>query len=187
MADKTGKDGQNRPLRNSADKSGDDSAAPAKARTMHPPRHLSDRVPKSGGPTPESAILAALNSAEELIEGYQGWAVDDLEDLWRAFQDAADKKAGPADIRQMFDIAHEIRGQGGTFGFPLITAISDSLCKYLDQRKEMAARAGEVVRVHILAMKAVFRQELKGDQGALGRELPKLLAHLRDRADMGGG
>ena len=154
---------------------------------MHPPRHLSDRVPRSGGPSPEAAILAALNAAEDLIEGYQGWAVDDLEDLWRAFQDASDEAAGPEDIRQMFDIAHEIRGQGGTFGFPLITAISDSLCKFLDHRRSLGVRAGEVVRVHILAMKAVFRQELEGGQGPLNRELPTLLAQLRDRADVADG
>ncbi len=192
MAEKPGKDGLIRPPKTLADKLLGDEDEPAPtapnldgpAQKMQPPRHLSDRVPRSGGPNPDAAILKALNAAEDLIEGYQGWAVDDLEALWRAFTAATDGTAGRTEIRQMFDIAHEIRGQGGTFGFPLITSISDSLCKYLDQRKQLSGRAGDVIRVHILAMKAVFRQQLKGDQGALSKELPTLLAHLRDRADM---
>ncbi|MDA1089961.1 MAG: Hpt domain-containing protein [Proteobacteria bacterium] len=155
----------------------------SKASIIKPDRQLGDKVGKTGGPTPEQAILRALNATENLSEAYQGWAVDDLQDLWRAFQESASDEG--AEVRKMFNIAHEVRGQGGSFGFPLITSISDSLCKVLEPRTSLTRRDMEVIRIHILAMKAVFHQGLKGDSGnagKVGHELPQLLAALRKRS-----
>ena len=81
----------------------------------------------------------------------------------------------------MLEIAHGIRGEGGSFGFQLISTIGDSLCKFLEGKRKLTAAGSEVVKVHILAMRAVFRQELKGPQPAMERDLRQLLALLRQR------
>lgn len=152
----------------------------APADIHRPPVRLKDKVPETGGPDPQTAVLRALSAAKDLMEGYQGWAVDDLQKLWEAYESSAD---GAADVRRMYSIAHEIRGQGGSFGFPLISVVGDSLCKFLDRRQALDGPDRDIVRIHILAMKAVFRQGLKGDRGPLARELPKLLLALRTRVD----
>ena len=145
---------------------------------IDPGRHLRDKVRKSGGPTPEQAVMRALNTAESMMDDYQGWAVDDLQALWKVFQESS---AGTGNARELFDIAHEVRGQGGSFGFPLISLIGDSLCKFLEPRTILSARELEVVKIHILAMKAVFHQGLKGKQKGLDGELRGLLASLRNK------
>lgn len=159
----------------------------ARERNVHPPpRHISQKVPKRGGPSPEYAIRRALDLADDLVGDYQGWAVDDLEKLWQQFR--ASTKAPPAkrDIQRMFDMAHEIRGQGGSFGFPLISVLADSLCKFLEGRGRLRERDIDVVKIHILAMKAVFRQGLRGAQAPLSQDLGILLPELRNRVDDGG-
>lgn len=148
---------------------------------VRPPNRLASKVKRSGGPTPEQAILRALNAAEDLMDEYQGWAVDDLTKLWQTFQKSTGKGLNGAQILQMFEIAHGIRGEGGSFGFPLVTVISDSLCKFLEGKKTMSAPEQEVVKVHILAMRAVFRQKLSGPQPKMEGELRQLLTLLRDR------
>ena len=149
---------------------------------VEPKRRMAARVKKSGGPPPDVAIMRALNAAEDLIDSYQGWAVDDLEALWRKFLEASVQDPnGTLDVNAMFDMAHEIRGQGGSFGFPLISVVGDSLCKFLDGRNNIMAKDLDVIRVHILAMKAVFRQGIKGDNSALNHELASLLRALRER------
>lgn len=157
------------------------------AQIIRPSRHISRKVPKTGGPRPDEAILRALNAAEDLMEHYQGWAVDDLSKLWQQFQDLQHEESrelAAAEIIEMFNVAHEIRGQGGTFGFPLISLIGDSLCKFIEDRKQISPIELEVIRVHILAMKAVFRQELRGPQTPMRRDLDELLQLLRTKVDL---
>lgn len=152
---------------------------------IRPPRHISRKVPKTGGLEPEEAILRALSAASELTEEYQGWAVDDLERLWGKFKKlSGDAENSKADISELFDIAHEIRGQGGSFDFPLITTIADSLCKFIDQRQQLNAAELEVFKVHIMAMKAVFRQQLKGKQPDLNVQLTELLLSIRNKVQL---
>ncbi len=148
---------------------------------VQPPKRLKDKVRRSGGPTPESAILRALNAAEDLMDTYQGWAVDDLAKLWQTFQGTGAKAPSKKRINDMFGMSHDIRGEGGSFGFPLVSVIADSLCKFLEPREKLSKAELEVVKVHILAMRAVFRQDLKGAQPRLEREMHQLLAMLRDR------
>jgi len=145
---------------------------------IKPPSRLSDKVGKTGGPTPEQAVMRALGAVEGMMDGYQGWAVDDLQSLWQAFQDTA---TGKGEISEMYEIAHQSRGEGGTFGFPLISQIGDSLCRFLGGKEDLSKTDLGVIRIHILAMKAVFKQDLKGTGSALAEELPELLLALRER------
>ncbi len=84
-------------------------------------------------------------------------------------------------IVEMFDMSHSIRGEGGSFGFPLVSVVGDSLCKFIEGKTDLTAQELEVVKVHILAMRAVFRQNLKGAQPKLEHELRQLLTLLRER------
>ena len=153
----------------------------AEARFLQPSKHPSQKV-RPGGPSMERAILQAVNAAEDLIGQYQCWAVDDLEKLWQAFLETSQKgRADPERLQELYDLTHEARGQGGSFGFPLISVVGDSLCKYLDGRTRLKAKDLDVIKVHIMAMKAIFRQELKGQQGGLTKELHMLLGLFREK------
>lgn len=157
----------------------------AKVSIIRPPRHISRKVPKSGGPSPEKAIMLALNAAGDLTNEYQGWAVDDLGDLWQKYQKlAAEGEVTSNEIAEMFDVAHEIRGQGGSFGFSLISVIADSLCKFIEGRSQLSVAEMDVIKVHILAMKAVFHQQLEGEQKELSEHLTELLQALRNKIDL---
>ena len=152
---------------------------------IRPPRHISRKVPKTGGPSPEQAIMQALNAAGDLADDYQGWAVDDLHNLWQKFQKlSADRQVTKTEMSEMFNIAHEIRGQGGSFGFDLITVIADSLCKFIEGRRRINESVLDVIRVHIMAMRAVFHQKLKGPQGELAEQISELLQALRNKVDL---
>ncbi len=156
----------------------------AKSSIIRPRRHISQKVPKSGGPSPKQAILRALNAAEDLMDSYQGWAIDDLARLWQKFEDVDGENASRKDIGEMFDIAHEARGQGGSFGFKLISTIADSLCKFLDGRRSLNPDELDVIKIHILAMKSVFNQDIKGPQPELSKQLAELMQALRNKIEL---
>ena len=66
---------------------------------IQPPNRLSRKIRKKGGPSAEQAILRALNAAEDLIDNYQGWAVDDLTQLWKAYEESRNG-GSPRDIQK---------------------------------------------------------------------------------------
>lgn len=154
----------------------------SKRNKIQPSRFLGDKVPNTGGPSPEQAITQALSLGNELIESYQGWAIDDLQKLWEEYKSVTPMDEQPEIlIRNLYDMSHEVRGHGGTFGFPLISLFADSLCKYLDSQNSLNQRVLDIIKLHILAMKAIFRQDLKGDQLELTDNMGELLQTLRSR------
>ena len=97
---------------------------------------------------------------------------------------SVDREVTEKEVTEMFDIAHEIRGQGGSFGFDLITVIADSLCKFIEGRRRINTSVLDVIQVHIMAMRAVFHQGLKGPQKDLAEQISELLQALRNKVDL---
>ena len=148
---------------------------------INPPKRVSEKVPPFGGPSPEAAIRRALNLNAELMDSYEGWAVDDLQKLWKEHDQLPKGQDVPkVQITKIFDIAHETRGQGGSFGYPLVSLIADSLCKFVEKKESLNPEQLNIVQLHLLALKAVLRQKLKGNQPEMGTELTKLLQAIRE-------
>ncbi len=96
--------------------------------------------------------------------------------LRQAEADLAGRNSYLLDLRR---VAHELRGQGGTFGYPLVTAVCDSYCKLLDMIHEVDESRLPLVRSHVDALRAVVGADIKGDGGAVGRELMESLHAIR--------
>ncbi len=144
---------------------------------IKPPRHIRDRVGSSGGVDVDDAIARANAAVSEIADtSFLTDITPELENLEKAFAAAA---AAPAEIAKhrtaMFNASHEIRGQSGTFGYPLATIFADSLCKLLDH-EEITARDLDLLGLHVQALTTIFKQKLKHDGGAVGAELKRLLA-----------
>ena len=72
-------------------------------------------------------------------------------------------------------LGHELRGQGGTFGYPLITIFGKMLFDVTGEGCAQDDNAVEIVKAHIDAMRAVIREKISGDGGQVGRALLKSL------------
>ena len=145
----------------------------AEVKIIRPPQTLQGKVEKGG---PGAVDMNALAKAEEVIANlagdYMDWVREDLVRLEAAYDVL---KAGAEDdldnIDAVFQIAHDMKGQGGSFGYDLMTAIGDHLCRLLDGLPKAGARERGMIRVHIDAMRVVVTKELKGDGGDEGRQL----------------
>ncbi len=122
------------------------------------------------------AMKRAEAAIAELAGDFVARARDDLARIEALFGEAA-APPGPAlaKLAEIGGIALEIAGQGGTFGYPLLSAIGDSLYKLIKRLDASGARELEIVRLHLDAMGAVLREELKGSGGRKGVELQMLL------------
>ena len=81
--------------------------------------------------------------------------------------DGANKEALDR-VRRML---HDLRGQAGTFGYPLVSQVGDSACKFIDLSDQIGAAETEVLGMHVDALKAISQAKIKGDGGPIGAEL----------------
>lgn len=78
-------------------------------------------------------------------------------------------------VERSYVIAHDLKGQAGTFEYNLITEIASSLCRLLRLGQHDDNRAQKLALAHCEAMRSVLEQEIKGSGGEAGRQLLALL------------
>lgn len=157
--------------------------ASAKAQVIKPPQTLQGKVEKGG---PGAVDLEALARAESVIanlaDDYLDWVKEDLVRLEAAYDQL--QKGGDdvkADLDVIFQIAHDMKGQGGSFGYDLMTAVGDHLCRLVEKMEKAGPREVMMVRVHIDAMRVIITKGLKGDGGNEGRQLLMGLTLVGDK------
>lgn len=143
---------------------------------------FSNRLAAKVGGQPQGAEmpkldLEVLKKVEEKIESmagdYSNWVADEIIKLDDALTRLKDPQANLRHtIAQINRGAHEMRGQGGIFGYPLITEFSKSL--FLTTSKHYPALSDneyELIKAHIDAIKVVIHEKIEGDGGETGRAL----------------
>ncbi len=146
-------------------------------RFYDPPADLRRKI----GPDAGFDLQASMSAQRELdsfSEDFIDWTTDAINKLQREVELAS--KADEGMRRQIFDrinlIAHELRGQGGIFGYPVITTVSTSLFELTLHNLDRSNECVKLIRDHSMTLKAVVREGARGDGGMIGRELVKELS-----------
>lgn len=147
--------------------------------------HLKNKASLGGGgdsgpgKISAAALAAAENEFDKMAEDYPDWVQGHLSQLYE-FHKACleDEGKRKAQFKLLNQIAHDMKGQGGTFGFPLISHFAESLYQFTVPSDEevpppIKDNDIEIVKAHIDSMKAVISGRVSGDGGAIGRELKK--------------
>lgn len=134
----------------------------------------------------EASLEERLALAERLVAGLQDrfvasaqTRIDRLTEicLTRWVKPARREEA----VRQLRRIAHDLKGEAGTFGFDLITDIADCFGAYLREIPVARQSHADIVRF-VCAFHHVWGERIEGDGGAVGRGLLASLMVLKDRA-----
>jgi hypothetical protein len=147
---------------------------------FRPPNALKDKVAglgaSGGGGIPLELLEEAEASLGRAALDFGNWALDYLNKLAKLCQEALDDPMRASkSFREINLLAHELRGQGGTFGYPLISVFGKMLYDVTVGKCRDDAAAVEVVKAHVDAMRAVLREKIAGDGGEVGRQLTKSL------------
>lgn len=126
----------------------------------------------AGGEIPMALLEQAEAELQRAAFDFTEWARRYIADL-TSLCDEAMKQAGSR-VKQFESInliAHELRGQGGTFGYPLITTFAKMLYSATGDGRREDDNGVEIVQAHVDAMRAVIRDKVSGDGGEAGRAL----------------
>ena len=89
-----------------------------------------------------NALARAEAAVASLAQDYATWALADVAKARTALAAAIDDPAGHAPhVEALFRVGHDLKGQGTSFGFPLVTKIGHSLCA-LTRDRARQYRAG---------------------------------------------
>lgn len=94
--------------------------------------------------------------------------------------DVAGEESRAAARARLQVVAHDVKGQGGAFGFPLVTEIAAGLCRLLRGQPEPGTRAFQLLEAHVAALEQVVARRLTDAEDPLGRTLARRLARLTE-------
>ena len=115
-------------------------------------------------PSIADAVLAKAEAAiDRLAAEYPRHAGRDIADLDRYAESmASDRRNRIAHYNEILRIAHDVRGQGALFGYPLITRCAGSLCRATRLIEAHDRAALNIVRAHVAAMQAILETGVTG-------------------------
>ena len=134
---------------------------------------------KTAGLAPGRAAISpeALEEAEKALnkmsEDYPDWVSGIIVKLQEQHGRCVDSPERRVEcFEEINHMAHDMKGQGGTFGYPLITSFADSLYGFTIKRPgEISDTQIELVKSHLDAMRAVIRGRVSGGGGEIGQKL----------------
>ena len=136
---------------------------------------------------PSAVLERAEDAVRKLAVGYTEWVQADLARLDAAYEAiAAAPVCGPEQLEPLLNAAHDIKGQGGSFGYPLMTRIGGSLCRYIERLDDPAKIDLALVDAHRQAMRAIVDNRIEGDGDPVGRQIADRLKDLIDRENGSG-
>ncbi len=103
---------------------------------------------------------------------YGDWIEADLDKLTIALDKLKDRSESAAKQLEVIEgTAHDIKGQAGTFDYPLLTLIAESLCDMLRAADTIEDRQIGLVAAHIDAIGVIVGGRIQGDGGEMGKQL----------------
>ncbi len=148
------------------------SPKPSTAQFIQPPNTLRLKVggARFGGIDPE-AIAKAEAALKSLSSQFSQWLADELDKMDAARAEITAKGYTPETAEALYLRAHDLKGLGSTYEYPLVTRIAASLCKITDTAAARAKAPLYLIDAHIEAIKAAVRDEIKDENHPVGLAL----------------
>ena len=146
------------------------------AQVIQPPNLLRAKIGTKEGPNLDRIVAQAEAALDDMRDEYEGWIREYLASIGKALEEArASHPPNPEAIARIRKISHEIKGQGETFGYPLLTQAGHMLHHLIDKDERVASRNLPLIAAYIDFMNLVVKNEVH-DMGGL--EEAQLLSAL---------
>jgi hypothetical protein len=141
------------------------------------PNTLRLKVGGRFGAIDPSAIAKAEAALKSLSGNFAQWLQDEVVKLEAARQRVKAEGVTVETMEFLYLRAHDLKGLGTTYEFPLITRIAASLCKLIDDKDKRMVAPISLIDAHIDAINAAVRENIKTDDHPVGAVLIQELEH----------
>jgi chemotaxis protein histidine kinase CheA len=144
-----------------------------------PPNRLRKAVAtnKPAGIDPVARAEAALAD----LEGeFSNWMNRECDQLDEARQHVMANGLSKETRDALFRAAHDIKGEAATFGFPLVAAPADSLCRLIEHSPDISRIPLPLIDQHVDAIRAIVREGARPDVADIATVLTQRLREVTD-------
>jgi hypothetical protein len=151
------------------------------------PNTLRLKVGSRFGGIDPNAVAKAEAALKSLSHQFGQWLQDEITKLETARSVIRAEGMNGRTADRLYLHAHDLKGLGATYEFPLITRIAGSLCKLMDEPSTRPSAPMFLVDAHIDAIRAAVRSDIRDDSHPVGRTLAEELegqvkTYLAERA-----
>jgi HPt (histidine-containing phosphotransfer) domain-containing protein len=144
-----------------------------------PPHELRKAVAPAGDVI-DDPVARAEAALAELSSEFSGWMESECDRLESARQDVKRDGFTRKTHEVLFRAAHDIKGEAGTFGYPAVAGIANSLCRLIEHTPDMQRIPLPLLDQHVDAVRAVVREYGRPDLLDAANALTKRLRDVTD-------
>ena len=143
-----------------------------KAEVIRVPNLLRAKVGDEPGPELDRIVRDAEAALADMQAQGEAWLRGYLKTINEALDRArASVPPDPEAIARIRKTSHEIKGQGETFGYPLLTRAAKLLQRFMEHDESIAARNLDLIAAHVDFMNLVVQNGTKGEGGPQDEQL----------------
>jgi chemotaxis protein histidine kinase CheA len=139
------------------------------------PNMLRLKVGSRFGGLNAGAVAKAEAALKNLSSQFSQWLRDELDKLEAARAAIREQGLTKETGDRLYTHAHDLKGLGGTYEFPIITRMAGSLCKLIETPDQRLTAPMKLVDAHIDAIRAAVRDDIRDDANPMGRVLAQEL------------
>lgn len=141
-----------------------------------PPNNLKKKVKitivKDGRET--EAIDNADAAMDAMADKFKEWLIDEVSKFDQCRKDMCVER-NVKNMSALHVVAHDVKGQAETMGFPLITLVSASLCKLIEVWENPETFPLDQLNNHVDAIKVMLSQDIRAANHPVGKKLTDAL------------
>lgn len=145
------------------------------AQVIQPPNTLRQKVGGGFGGIDAGAIAKAEEALAAMADQFGQWLQDEIVKLDAAWSAIQTEGYTSATAEALYFRAHDLKGLGGTYQYPLVTRLAGSMCRLLDDAGARLNAPLPMLEAHVQAIKAVVRDKIQTDDHPVGRALAEEL------------
>ena len=145
------------------------------AQVIRPPNTLRLKVGGGFGGIDANAIAKAEAALKAMSSQFGQWLQDEITKLDAAQAAIRAEGLNTQTAEGLYFRAHDLKGLGTTYQYPLVTRLAGSLCKLLDDPAQRTQAPLNLLDAHIDAIRAVVRDQIQTDDHPTGRVLAETL------------
>jgi chemotaxis protein histidine kinase CheA len=128
----------------------------------------------------DDPVARAEQALAQLSSEFSGWMDTECERLDQARHRVKTIGFNKATHEALFHVAHDIKSEAATFGFPWVASLAESLGRLIEHTPDMNRIPLTLVDQHVDAVRAIIRESARPDITTIADTLTRRLREVTD-------